>query len=203
MKIIDLREEVVLNLTYPSRESVVDIGNYKYPSVRITAKPDQHPDNPKIRTENHHIGVHKISLGNFISIAMGCQFYLSGNHDWQRTTTYLNPFKSSDNDGLLSNGDISIGSDVWIGDNCKVMSGVNIGTGSVIAAGSIVTRDIPPYSIAGGIPCKVIKKRFSDDIIERLITSKWWELPELELKKYEELLFSRNIQDFLYEIERI
>jgi len=172
-------------------------------TVRVTVLPDSSPlsiFNPTVHSENFHINF-KIKFGRFISIATGCKFFLSGNHDWQRVTTYLNPFIELDTNGILTNGDIVIGSDVWLGTDVTVMSGVNIGTGAVIAAGSIVTKDVPPYSIVGGIPCKTIRKRFDDVTIERLLKSKWWELPLSKLKEHESLLFSRNIEDFLNIIE--
>ena len=172
-------------------------------TVRITVMPEQNPlsvFNPTVHSEDHHINF-KIKFGRFISIATGCKFFLSGNHDWQRVTTFLNPFAESDTDGILTNGDIIIGNDVWIGSDVTVMSGVNIGTGAVVAAGSVVTKDVPPYSIVGGIPCKTIRKRFDDVTVERLLKSKWWELSLEELKQHENLLFSRNIEDFLNIIE--
>ena len=172
-------------------------------AVRITVMGDKHHSNSVISTESKHLGVHKLKLGSFISIATGCEFMLSGNHDWQRTTTYLNPWVERDDEGLLSNGDIVIGSDVWIGKGCRVMSGVTIGHGAVIAANSVVTKDIEPYTIAGGIPAKPIKKRFSEEIIQRLLDSEWWNLPSDVLQKEQETLFSRNVEDFLNKIETI
>ena len=83
------------------------------------------------------------------------------------------------------------------------MSGVTIGHGSVIAAGSVVSKDVPPYSIVGGIPSKVIKKRFSDKIIDELLESKWWQLPDDFLRSHNDVLFSRNIEQFLSIIKNI
>lgn len=71
-----------------------------------------------------------------------------------------------------------IEADVWIGEGVKICAGVRIGVGSVIGAGAIVTRDIPPYSIAVGVPCRVIKHRFDDELCKRLLASIWWNLPE-------------------------
>lgn len=164
--------------------------------VRITVMGPKHHSNPTIHTEQHHIDL-KLKLGSYISIASGCKFYLSGNHDWKRTTTYLNPFKEKDTEGLLTNGGITIESDVWLGDGVRVMSGVTIGVGAVIASGSIVTKDVEPYSIVGGSPAKLIKKRFDDNTIERLLKSEWWKLPIEEIEKRSDLLFSRNINEFL------
>lgn len=76
---------------------------------------------------------------------------------------------------------VVMGADVWIGSRAIILGGVNIGTGAVIAAGAIVTKDIPPYAIAAGVPAKIVRYRFDQAIIERLLESKWWELPEQEL----------------------
>lgn len=76
-----------------------------------------------------------------------------------------------------------IEADVWIGEGVKICAGVRIGVGAVIGAGAIVTRDIPPYSIAVGVPCKVIRRRFDDELSNRLLASAWWDLPEETLLK--------------------
>lgn len=75
----------------------------------------------------------------------------------------------------------SIGHDVWIGSHAVVLQGIVIGDGAVIAAGAVVTKDVPPYAIVGGVPAKVLRYRFPDAIIERLLTWRWWDLPEGEL----------------------
>lgn len=77
-----------------------------------------------------------------------------------------------------------IGHDVWIGRNTLIKQGVTIGNGAVVGMGSVVTKDVAPYAIVGGNPAKLIRYRFSDEIIEKLITSKWWELDENDLKMY-------------------
>lgn len=77
-----------------------------------------------------------------------------------------------------------VGHDVWIGRNALIKQGVSIGTGAVIGMGSVVTKDVLPYSIVGGNPARLIRYRFSDGIIKDLIQSKWWELPESELRSY-------------------
>ena len=75
-----------------------------------------------------------------------------------------------------------IGSDVWIGDGAIIKQGVHIGVGAVIGMGSVVTKDVPPYTIVAGNPAHVIRKRFSDDIINRLLESRWWEMSDSQLK---------------------
>ena len=76
---------------------------------------------------------------------------------------------------LKDRGMVTIGNDVWIGGNVTILRGVSIGNGAILAAGAVVTKDVPPYAIVGGVPARVIKYRFSDDIIERLKSLNWWE----------------------------
>ena len=93
----------------------------------------------------------------------------------------------------------TFGNDVWTGHNCNIMAGVNVGDGAVIAAGSVVTEDVPPYAIVGGVPAKVIRYRFHEKIIERLLRLKWW---DLELSQLSGLPF-RDIDRCLDMIDAI
>jgi virginiamycin A acetyltransferase len=93
-----------------------------------------------------------------------------------------------------------IGADVWIGKGAKIKAGVRIGVGAVIGAGSIVTKDIPPYAIAVGCPCRVVKHRFSHEILGRLIASRWWNLGDKELEHYAP--FFADPVEFLNRLEK-
>ncbi len=121
--------------------------------------------------------INKIIIGSFTSIAANTtiqEFY----HRYDKISTfYLNKniFKRPVTDDIISKGDITIGEDVWIGTNCVILSGITIGRGCVIGAGSIVTKSIPPYSIAAGNPARVIKSRFKQETIDILETIKWWD----------------------------
>jgi virginiamycin A acetyltransferase len=86
------------------------------------------------------------------------------------------------NDVLPPDGPIHIGHDVWIGIDATLLSGINIGNGAVIAAGAVVTRDVPPYAIMGGVPAKLIRYRFDEPTISRLLASKWWTWPDEKLR---------------------
>lgn len=113
----------------------------------------------------------KLIIGNRCSIASGVQFLLGGEHKYTCITTY--PYKALDlnmGDEAVSKGAIEIKDDVWIGYNSLILSGVTIEQGAVIAAGSVVVKDVPPYAIVGGNPAKIIKYRFDSELIEKLLT---------------------------------
>lgn len=112
----------------------------------------------------------KLEIGDFVSIANEVKFILGGNHNLNAPFTY--PIKTFLLNKLyedsFSKGPIIVEDEVWIGFGAIIMSGVTIAKGAVVAAGSIVTKDVPPYAIVGGNPAKLIKYRFSAEIIERL-----------------------------------
>ena len=87
----------------------------------------------------------------------------------------INTIRLKQKEELKSKGMVTIGNDVWIGGNVTIMRGVTVGDGAIIAAGAVVVKDVPAYSIVGGVPAKIIKYRFSDDIIDKLLRLKWWE----------------------------
>lgn len=122
-----------------------------------------------------------INIGKFCSLADDITFFTGGNHRYDTPSTFpFNELKLNSNAPLNSyyKKPSSIGNDVWIGCNTVIMPGVHIGDGSVVAAYSIVTKDVEPYSVVGGNPIKVIKKRFSEDIIKQLLEIKWWDLDD-------------------------
>lgn len=85
-----------------------------------------------------------------------------------------------------------IGNDVWIGAKATIMDGVTIGDGAIVAAGSVVTKNVPPYAVVGGCPAKIIKYRFSQEIIDRLLDIKWWNLPDDEITKCKDVFHIDN-----------
>lgn len=129
--------------------------------------------------------INPIFIGKYCSIASGV-LIIEYAHNLKRVSTYYlnqNVFGGSVNDDLTSKGPIHIGNDVWIGANSIVLGGVTIGNGAVIAAGSIVNKDVPPYAIVVGNPAKIIKYRFPDERIRELESSLWWDWSYEEIAK--------------------
>ncbi len=112
----------------------------------------------------------RLKIGHYCSIGDNVTFLLGTDHEMDHISTY--PFKvmyMGEENESVSKGDIIVDDDVWIGHGSIILSGVHIGQGAVIAAGAVVSRDVPPYAIAGGVPAKVIKYRFNHDIIRELL----------------------------------
>ncbi|MBI5204619.1 MAG: CatB-related O-acetyltransferase [Nitrospirae bacterium] len=93
-------------------------------------------------------------------------------------------------DPNASKGPVIIGNDVWIGDSVIILPGVQVGDGAIIGAGSVVTKNVPPYTIVGGVPAKKIRDRFSDKIKEQLLQIKWWDWPEEKIKANREFFMT-------------
>jgi len=142
-----------------------------------------------------------LNIGKYCSIGPDVTIILGGNHrpDW--VTTY--PFNQIYRElrhikgHPTSKGPINIGHDVWIGAGCMILSGVNVGNGACIAAGSVVVKDIPPFAIAGGNPAKVLKYRFDEETIKQLEELKWWEWEEKKIKELVPELMSTDISGFI------
>lgn len=129
----------------------------------------------------------KLIIGKFCSIACGTKFlFNSANHTLQSLSTY--PFPIFFDEWQLdvknitaawdNKGDIVIGNDVWIGYEAVIMAGVIIGDGAIIGTRAVVTKDVPPYTIVGGIPARPIRTRFSEEEISMLLKLKWWDWPK-------------------------
>lgn len=134
----------------------------------------------------------KLYINNFVSIAQHVTFILNAEHYTSHISTY--PFKvktlQSASSESFGKGDIIIDDDVWIGYGATIMSGVHIGQGAVVAAGGVVTKDVPPYAIVGGVPAKVIKYRFEPDMIEELLKIDYGKLTKEDIAKHIDDLYT-------------
>ena len=126
----------------------------------------------------------KLIIGKFCSIACGAKFiFTSANHTLRSLSTYPFPLffeewgldKRHVTDAWDNKGDIVLGNDVWIGFEAVILSGVHIGDGAIVGARAVVTKDVPPYTIVGGVPAKPIRKRYSDEVIQKLTALRWWD----------------------------
>lgn len=137
----------------------------------------------------------KLIIGKFCAIAAGAKFIMNGaNHEISPISTFpfaifANGWEKINDDVDLTQkypykGDTIVGNDVWIGHDALIMPGVKIGNGAVIATRAVVTKDVPDYAIVGGNPAKVIRKRFTDDVIDRLQKIAWWNWAPDKITKY-------------------
>lgn len=145
---------------------------------------------PRLFEENnvlYHYPINgdRLTVGKFCSIACGVRFlFNSANHTLRSLSTYpfplfyeawdhgMHPTQAWDN-----KGDITVGNDVWIGYEAVILAGVTLGDGAIVGARSVVTRDVPPYTIVGGVPARPIRRRFSQETIAALLALQWWDWP--------------------------
>lgn len=144
----------------------------------------------------------KLKIGNFCSIANGVEIILGGEHrpDWVTTYPFnvLWPQIAGDILGHpKTKGDVIIGHDVWIAYNALILSGVTIGSGAVIAAKTVVTKDVPSYAIVAGNPAKIIKYRFDQKTIDKLLLMAWWNWPNEKIIAAMPYLLSDDIERFI------
>lgn len=129
----------------------------------------------------------RLKIGKFCSDACGAKFlFTSGNHSLRSLSTYTFPIfyeqwgldPKNIRDAWDNKGDIVIGNDVWIGYEAVILSGVTVGDGAVIGTRAVVTKDVPPYTIVGGVPARPIRRRFDPQTIARLEELRWWDWEE-------------------------
>ncbi len=151
---------------------------------------------------HYPINHERLTIGKFCSIACGAKFlFNSANHALGSLSTY--PFPIFFEEWGLpvedipqawdNKGDIVIGNDVWIGYEAVILAGVTVGDGAVVGTRAVVTKDVPPYTIVGGVPAKPIRKRFSEAVIDRLLALQWWDWPEERIAASLEAIQSGDI----------
>lgn len=147
-----------------------------------------------------------LEIGKFCSFGYNVMIFLGGNHrtDWVTTypfTTFFDEASTLEKNAQTE-GKVFIGNDVWIGEGVTIMAGVKIGNGAVIGTKSIVTKDVEAYSIVAGNPAKFIRKRFEDEIIDKLEKIQWWDWDISKILGYQNLMLSDNIVDFINSVEK-
>ena len=148
----------------------------------------------------------RLIIGKFCSVACGVRFlFTSGNHSLRSLSNYTFPvffdewgLEGKDIASAWDNkGDIVIGNDVWIGYEAVIMSGVTIGDGAIIGTRAVVTKDVPPYTIVGGVPAGPIRKRFDEETVEALLALRWWDWPEEKIKEKLPAIQEGNIRGMI------
>jgi acetyltransferase-like isoleucine patch superfamily enzyme len=183
------------NSTIPGnifRIEKVNVGKFTYGILNIT----DHSESESI-----------VRIGNYCSIAPDVKFLLGGDHDHGNISTY--PFKAKFRlrvNEAISKGSIIIGDDVWIGANCIILSGIHVGQGAVLAAGSVVTKNVPPYAIVAGNPAKIIRYRFNIEIINKLLSIDYNKVEKAsifnDIDSWYEKVNSSNVQHLIERISR-
>jgi acetyltransferase-like isoleucine patch superfamily enzyme len=144
----------------------------------------------------------RVFVGNFVSIAHGVECYSGGLHRTEWVSQYglraMLDLPGAYEDGFPhGRGDIHVGHDAWLAQGSIVMSGVTIGPGAVVATRAVVTRDVAPYAIVGGVPAKQIGQRFDDEQVRALLRIAWWDWPLETIKERVDLLSSPDVDAFI------
>lgn len=166
------------NSTYPKTLfplSVCKVGRFTYGGINIIAM-----DEGNI-----------VQIGNFCSIGPNVIFVLKADHPTNRLSTF--PFKVKvlgEKSEATSKGNIILEDDVWVGCNATILSGVHIGQGAVVAAGAVVCEDVPPYAIVGGVPARVIRYRFPDDMVAEMKKIDFKKMSEADVSRLLEVLYT-------------
>lgn len=183
-----------------NNETVKDNANNNYPKYCSVGK---HTYEFNINNVEYFstTGKEKLIIGDYCSIGPDVRFIVASEHQYKGLSTY--PFKVKilgEDFEAQSKGDIIVKDDVWIGLNSIILSGLTIGQGAVVAAGSVVTKDVPPYAIVGGNPAKVIKYRFEPEIIEKLLQFDYSNLTEEKIQILGEKLYTEITKDNIDEL---
>jgi len=169
----------------------VQVGKYSYGKLEVTAY------NPK--------GLDKVIIGNFVSISDDVRFLMDEQHQSKTVTSF--PLKSilmgrQYPEDACSKGSIYIGDEVWIGQKVTILSGVTVGKGAIIATGAVVVKDVPPYTLVAGVPAKEIRKRFDDEMIEKLLRFDLSKIDESSLIENLDLFYQEVSEETLISIEK-
>lgn len=148
-------------------------------------------------------GFHNVEIGKFCSISNNIEIITASSHRKDAVSTF--PFYSMKNSfcydekkskDFVSVNPVVIGNDVWIGAHALILGGIKIGDGAIIGAGSVVTKDVDPYSIVAGSPARAIGQRFPEETIRKLLEIRWWDWSEEKIRENIDLITSNNLEIF-------
>ncbi|MFS1473815.1 CatB-related O-acetyltransferase [Vibrio lentus] len=139
--------------------------------------------------------IDELYIGDYVCIGAEVVILMGGNHTHRVDWFSLYPFMDVIEDAYIGKGDTHIKDGVWLGMRAMIMPGVTIGEGAVVAANSVVTKDVEPYSIVGGSPAKVVKYRFDESVIDELISMKIYEWPAVKFESLRQYLCDSNIKN--------
>ena len=179
------------------RSTVIDIGENVFLSsdAKITVPRFTLGDHTRVNGPILVRGQEDCSIGKYCALGYHITI-VTTNHDFSRPNLQINLHRKFGFGSLeISKGPVNIGHSVWIGDNVTILSGVKIGDGCVVGAGAVVTDDLPPCSVAAGVPARVIKFRFSENVIRQFLELKWWDWP-LDKIKRNKLFFESDLSQY-------
>lgn len=164
------------------------------------------PDEPtafETRNVLYHYGPDKLIIGRFCALAQGVRFIMNGaNHRMDGPSTFPFPIMGGSwaehfdlVTGLAGRGDTVVGHDVWLGHRATVLPGVRVGHGAIIATGAVVAADVPDYAIVGGNPATLIRRRFTDEDVARLLALAWWDWPFAYITRHVRAIMSGSVDD--------
>jgi len=177
--------------------TLIEVGDFTY---------YDDPDDPtafETRNVLYHYGPERLVIGKYCALGDGVRFIMNGaNHRMDGPSTFPFPIMGGSwaehfdlITALPGRGDTVVANDVWFGHRTMVLPGVRIGNGAIIASGSVVVDDIPDYSIAGGNPARVIRHRYSDEDVSRLLALAWWDWPTEHITEHIRTIMSGSIDE--------
>nr|BEK68139.1 CatB-related O-acetyltransferase [Kitasatospora purpeofusca] len=164
------------------------------------------PDDPtafETRNVLYHYGPERLVIGRYCALGTGVRFIMNGaNHRTDGPSTFPFPIMGGSwaahfdlLTDLPNRGDTVVGSDVWFGNGVTVMPGVRIGHGAIVATGSVVTADVPDYAVVGGNPARVIRHRYEEDDVARLVAVAWWDWPQEHITAHVRTIMSGTVEE--------
>ncbi|MFF7456045.1 CatB-related O-acetyltransferase [Kitasatospora sp. NPDC008115] len=164
------------------------------------------PDDPaafETRNVLYHYGPERLVIGRYCALGTGVRFIMNGaNHRVDGPSTFPFPIMGGEwaahfdlLTGLPNRGDTVVGNDVWLGNGVTVMPGVRIGHGAIVATASVVTTDVPDYGIVAGNPARLIRHRYSDEDIARLLAIAWWDWPTEHITQHVRTIMSGTVEE--------